>query len=124
MHVVIGSILLVAVIVLSVLLLCGLPLGDLTMGGRHKVWPKNMRPIAIGQLVIQVFALYVLLAGGKVIPSFMPQGLLKFFVILFSVVFLGNMIMNAFSNSKKEKYIMTPASIIAAVCFAIVALKM
>ena len=124
MHIVIGAILLVGVIVLSVLLIIGLPLGELTMGGRYKVWPKEMRPIAIGQLAVQVFALYVLLAGNKVLPSFMPAGLLKFFVILFAVFFLGNMVMNAFSQSKKEKYIMTPASVIEAVCFAITALAM
>ena len=124
MHIVIGAILLVGVIVLSVLLIIGLPLGELTIGGRYKVWPKEMRPIAIGQLAVQVFALYVLLAGNKVLPSFMPAGLLKFFVILFAVFFLGNMVMNAFSQSKKEKYIMTPASVIEAVCFAITALAM
>jgi hypothetical protein len=124
MHIVIGAILLVGVIVLSVLLIMGLPLGELTMGGRYKTWPKEMRPIAIGQLAVQIFALYVLLAGNKVVPSFMPAGLLKFFVILFAVFFLGNMIMNAFSASKKEKYIMTPASVIEAVCFAVTAVFM
>ena len=111
MHIIIGSILLVGVIVLSILLLCGLPLGELTMGGKHKVWPKEMRPLAIGQLAVQVIALLVLLAGGHVIPSFL-------------LVFTGNIVMNAFSTSKKEKYIMTPVSVIAAVCFAIVALRM
>ena len=29
------------VIILSVLLICGLPLGELTMGGRYKVFPKK-----------------------------------------------------------------------------------
>ncbi|MCR5489965.1 MAG: hypothetical protein K6F03_07860 [Saccharofermentans sp.] len=124
MHIIIGSILLVGVIVLSILLLCGLPLGELTMGGKHKVWPKEMRPLAIGQLVVQVIALLVLLAGGHVIPTFLPQGLLKALVIIFAIMFTGNIVMNAFSTSKKEKYIMTPVSVIAAVCFAIVALRM
>ena len=94
------------------------------MGGKHKVWPKEMRPLAIGQLVVQVIALLVLLAGGHVIPTFLPQGLLKALVIIFAIVFTGNIVMNAFSTSKKEKYIMTPVSVIAAVCFAIVALRM
>ena len=31
------------VIILSVLLICGLPLGELTMGGRYKVFPKKLR---------------------------------------------------------------------------------
>ena len=121
MHIVVGSILLVGVIVLSILLLVGLPVGELTMGGQNKVWPKEMRPLAIGQLVMQVFALYVLLAAGKVVPTFMPAGLLRFFAIAFAVLFTVNIVMNAFSKSKKEKYIMTPASVIAAICFAIAA---
>ena len=58
------------------------------------------------------------------IPSFLPQGLLKALVIIFAVMFTGNIVMNAFSTSKKEKYIMTPVSVVAALCFAIVALKM
>ena len=118
MHIVVGSILLIGVIVLSILLLVGLPVGELTMGGQNKVWPKEMRPLAIGQLVMQVFALYVLLAAGKVVPTFMPAGLLRFFAIAFAVLFTVNIVMNAFSKSKKEKYIMTPASVIAAICFA------
>ena len=121
MHIIVGAILLVGVIVLSILLLIGLPVGELTMGGQHKVWPKKMRPLAIGQLVIQVFALYVLLAAGKVVPSLMPAGLLRFFTIVLAVLFTANIVMNAFSKSKKEKYIMTPASVIAAICFALAA---
>lgn len=122
MKTLIGAILLVGVIALSVLLLLGFPVGEFTMGGKKKVWPKEMRPIAIVQLATQVFALYVFLAGSKVLPSFMPTGLLRFFLIVFAVLFVGNMIMNAFSTSKKERYVMTPASAIEAVCFAVTAL--
>lgn len=31
------------VIVLSVLIICGLPLGELTMGGQYKVFPEKLR---------------------------------------------------------------------------------
>jgi len=122
MHIIIGSLMLVIVIVLSILLICGFPLGEFTMGGKNKVWPKEMRPLAIGQLVVQLFAFYVLLAAGGVLPSFMPKGLLKSIVILFAVLFTGNLVMNAFSTSKKEKYVMTPMSAIAAICFAVAAI--
>ena len=29
------------VIILSILIICGLPLGELTMGGQYKVFPQN-----------------------------------------------------------------------------------
>ena len=62
MHIYIGAILLIVVIILSILLICGLPLGELTMGGRFKVWPKKLRGLAVSQLLVQGFALYILLA--------------------------------------------------------------
>lgn len=33
------------VIVLSILIICGLPLGELTMGGQYKVFPKKLRMV-------------------------------------------------------------------------------
>ena len=38
---IIGAILMLVVITISILLLCGLPLGELTMGGQYRVFPKN-----------------------------------------------------------------------------------
>ena len=41
MQIYLGAALLVIVMILSILLICGLPLGELTMGGRYKVWPPE-----------------------------------------------------------------------------------
>ena len=42
----IGAALLAVVIVMSILLICGLPLGEFSMGGRFgKVWPPKIRII-------------------------------------------------------------------------------
>ena len=55
----IGAALLAVVIVMSILLICGLPLGEFSMGGRFgKVWPPKIRIIGISQLLTQIFALY------------------------------------------------------------------
>ena len=43
------------VIVLSFLIICGLPLGELTMGGRYKIFPKKLRIVLVMQLIIQIF---------------------------------------------------------------------
>lgn len=45
------------VIVLSFLIICGLPLGELTMGGQYRVFPKKLRIILVTQLILQIFLL-------------------------------------------------------------------
>lgn len=41
-------------IILSFLIILGVPLGELTMGGKYKVFPKNLRLILVTQLILQV----------------------------------------------------------------------
>ena len=69
------------VIIISILIICGLPLGELTNG-------TTIIGIAM--------AMYLTL----------------------------NTFLNLISKSKKEKYIMSPLSLVAAICFWISALKM
>ena len=49
------------VIILSILIICGLPLGELTMGGQYKVFPPKLRIVLVTQLILQVF--FVLING-------------------------------------------------------------
>ena len=122
MHIYIGALLLAVVIILSILLLCGLPLGELTMGGRYKVWPRKLRPVAASQLAVQVFALYILLAASGTLPCFISENVTKIICFVFTAFFLGNTVMNFFSTSKKEKYIMTPMSAVSSICFLLAGL--
>ena len=124
MQIYIGAALLVIVIILSILLICGLPLGELTMGGRFKVWPKKLRGLAVSQLLVQGFALYILLAAGKLLPIFISDKATKVACICFAVFFFGNTLMNFFSPSKKEKCIMTPMSLVEAICFTVTAINL
>lgn len=121
----IGAVLLGVVIIMSVLLICGLPLGEFSMGGRFgKVWPPKVRVIAISQLLTQCFALYIILAGGAILPYFINLTVTRVICYVFAAFFLGNTIMNAISPSKKEKFVMTPMSLAAFVCFLITAILM
>ena len=122
MHIYIGALQLAAVIILSILLLCGLPLGELTMGGRYKVWPRKLRPVAASQLAVQVFALYILLSSSGTVPYFISKKVTRIICFVFTVFFLGNTVMNFFSTSKKEKYIMTPMSAVSSICFLLAGL--
>lgn len=119
----VGTCLLVIVIILSVLLICGLPLGELTMGGRYKVWPKELRVVAVGQLLGQIFAAYILLSSGDIIPLLFTRKTTQIICFVFSVFFMINTFMNFISGSKKEKYIMTPMSAIEAICFGMAGLN-
>ncbi len=42
-------------IVLSFLIICGLPLGELAMGGQYKVFPKKLRIILMIHFILQMF---------------------------------------------------------------------
>ncbi|MBR6404387.1 MAG: hypothetical protein IKS48_13485 [Eubacterium sp.] len=123
MQIIIGALLLCVVIVMSILLICGLPLGEFTMGGRYKVWPKGLRIVAVSQLAVQIFALYVLLAAGGKVPIFISAKATKITCICFAIFFFFNTVMNLFSTSKKEKYAMTPMSAIEAICFLVTFLR-
>ena len=124
MFVYVGVCLLLIVIILSILLICGLPLGEFTMGGRYKVWPKEFRVIAIGQLLVQIFAMYILLSAGMIMPLLFTRNITKIICFVFAVFFVINTFMNFISGSKKEKYVMTPMSAIEVICFMIAGIKM
>lgn len=112
------------VITLSILLICGLPLGELTMGGKYKVWPKELRVAAVGQLLVQIFAAYVLLSAGDIFPLLFTRKITRVICFVFSAFFTFNTFMNFISRSKKEKYIMTPMSIIEAICFGMTGISL
>ncbi len=110
------------VIVLSFLIVCGFPLGELTMGGRYKVFPKKLRIVLVMQLIIQIFFVVIILQMGGLIPFWFSENATKIICIIMAVYLSFNTIMNFISKSKKEKYIMTPLSAISAVCFYIITL--
>ena len=110
------------VIVLSFLIVCGFPLGELTMGGRYKVFPKKLRIVLVMQIIIQIFFVVIILQMGGLIPFWFSENATKIICIIMAAYISFNTIMNFISKSKKEKYIMTPLSAISAVCFWIITL--
>lgn len=110
------------VIVLAILIICGLPLGELTMGGQYKVFPKKLRIILVTQLILQIFFVIIILQMGGFIPLWFSDKVTKIIGIVMAIYLSLNTVMNFVSKSKKEKYIMTPLSLISAICFWITAL--
>lgn len=112
------------VIILSILIICGLPLGELTMGGQYKVFPPKLRIVLVTQLILQVFFVLIILQMGEFIPLWFSYNVTKTIGIVMAIYLSLNTVMNLISKSKKEKYIMTPLSFVTAICFWITALKM
>ncbi len=122
MAAIIGAIAFSIVIILSILIICGLPLGELTMGGQFKVFPKKLRIVLFIQLFLQIFFVVIILQKGNIIPLWFSYDVTKIICIIMAIYLSFNVLMNLSSKSKKEKFIMTPLSLIAAICFWITAL--
>ena len=112
------------VIILSILIICGLPLGELTMGGQYKVFPPKLKIVLVIQLILQLFFVIILLQMGEFIPLWFSYNVTKIIGIVMAIYLSINTVMNLISKSKKEKYIMTPLSFVTAICFWITALQM
>lgn len=121
---IIGACLCLVVIILSVLLICGLPLGELTMGGQYKVYPGKLRIVLVVQLILQVFFVITILQAGGFMPLWFSYKSTKIVCIVMAVYLSLNVILNFISKSKKEKYVITPLSLMTAICFWITELQM
>ena len=120
---IISAIIFTFIIVLNVLLIFGLPLGELTMGGQYKVLPKKLKVLALFSLFVQIFALLIILQTGGFLPYWFSIQATKIICFIFAIYLSMNTLMNIFSKSKKEKFIMTPLSLILSVNFWITAFQ-
>jgi len=121
---IIGAILFSIIVIMTLLVACGLPLGEFTMGGQNKILPNKYRIMAVFSLFIQIFAIIIILQAGQYITLWFSYNITKYICFFFAVYLTINVFMNFSSKSKKERYVMTPLSLIAAFCFWFTAIKM
>ena len=121
---ILGAVLFGVIATMTVLVACGLPLGEFTMGGQHKILPKKLRVVAAISVAIQIFATIIILQAGGFIYLWLSFKVTKYICFFFAAYLSLNTIMNMISKSRKEKYVMTPLSLIAAICFWITAFHM
>ena len=121
---ILGAVLFGVIVTMTVLVACGLPLGEFTMGGQHKILPKKFRVVAVISAAIPVFAMIIILQAGGFISLWLSFKLTKYICFFFAIYLSLNTIMNMISKSRKEKYVMTPLSLIAGICFWITAFQM
>ena len=121
---ILGAVLFGVIATMTVLVACGLPLGEFTMGGQHKILPKKFRVMAVISVGIQIFAMIIILQAGGFISLWLSFKVTKYICFFFAAYLSLNTIMNMISKSRKEKYVMTPLSFIAGICFWITAFQM
>ena len=122
MTAIIGAVLLLLVVVMIVALIFGAPLGAFTLGGRFKVFPAKLRILLAVQLLLQVFFAIVLLQLGGYMSLWFSHKVTKVLGVALAAYLTMNCLANLASKSKKEKYVMTPLSVITAVCYWVNAL--
>jgi len=121
---ILGAVLFGVIAIMTVLVACGLPLGEFTMGGQHKILPKKLRVAAVISVAIQIFAMIIILQAGGFISLWLSFKATKYICFFFAASLSLNTIMNMISKSRKEKYVMTPLSLIVGICFWITAFQM
>ena len=124
MFAILGAILFFIIAVFTLLVACGAPLGEFTMGGQHRILPTPFRVMAGISLVVQLFAMVIVLQAGGWIPIWFSAKATQWICFFFAAYLTLNTIANAISKSKKERFVMTPLSLITAVCFWVTAVQM
>lgn len=95
----------------------GAPLGEYVLGGIHRVLPKRMRLVSSTFVLIFIFVGMAYLQWGKVLYIGFNAVFVNVIVII-NTLFLAYAIVGngVITKSKKEKYLMTPLSIVQFVC--------
>lgn len=108
---IIAAVIFVSLAIFQEFLTLGFPFGEYTLGGKYKILPKKLRTVSTMSSLILLFMAVVVLKHAKVFSGldFLPTNILMWII----TVALGLMtLVNFLSQSKKEKYTMTPLSAI------------
>ncbi|MDK8640704.1 hypothetical protein ABER75_19150 [Niallia taxi] len=109
------AIIFVFIAVFQILLSLGYPFGEYAMGGFYKVLPKKLRIVSFINAIILLFMglVFLLHTGALNGFHFLPTNILVWVI----TIFLGlNTLTNLISKSKKERFVMSPFSIILFFC--------
>lgn len=121
---ILGATLFGIVAIITLLIGLGFPLGEFSMGGKYKVLPPKLRILCWISIAVQFFAIIIILQAGGILTPWFSVKATKYIVLFFAVYLTLNTIMNFLSPSKKEKFVATPLSTMAAIYFWITGLNM
>ncbi len=102
---------------LHILLIIGMPIGEYVLGGKNRVIPKEKRYInGIFACIFLVVGLFYLGKAGIISFYFsksLSNGVMGVYTFFLAYAIIGN---TFFTNSKKEKIVMIPLSIVGFIC--------
>ena len=109
----IGAVLLAGMALLHTLLILGLPLGELVLGGQHKIIPGNLRYRNGIFVIIFVTVAVLYLEKAGILIFNIPVTFLNISISVFLLFLVGATIFNfAITKSEKEKWIIGPLTIL------------
>jgi hypothetical protein len=118
-----AAIVLALLVVFQLLLAAGLPLGCAAWRGKYRVLPTGLRWASLAAAGVLGFAAWVLLArAGLVAPGPEPIAT-RAGTWVFAGFFILNAVGNVTSQSRVERYIMTPVVLFLGISFMMVALS-
>ncbi|MFK3939212.1 hypothetical protein ACI2JA_17055 [Alkalihalobacillus sp. NPDC078783] len=112
----------ILVAVFQFLLAFGFPLGEYAMGGYHRTLPTKLRIVSVVNGIVLLFMGAVFLMKAKDLDTlnFLPNTVLAW---MFTGFLALNTMGNLFSQSKKERVVMTPLSGLLFILCLIIALS-
>ena len=106
----------------QLLLALGLPFGQAAWGGQHTVLPGKLRGSSLAAAVVLGAALWVVLARAGIAATGAGSVAVRVATWVFAGFLLLNTLGNLASKSAIDRAIMTPTTLLLAVCFVVVAL--
>lgn len=95
----------------------GAPFGEYVLGGENKVLPKKMRFISGTFFFIFIFVGIAYMEIGNIFHTGFNSMFVKIIIIVHTLFLAYAIVGNGMlTKSKKEKYVMTPFSIIQFIC--------
>jgi hypothetical protein len=118
-----AAIVLGLLVVFQLLLAAGLPLGRAAWRGKYRVLPSGLRWASLAAAGVLGLAAWVVLArAGVVTPGPEPIAI-RAATWVFAGFFFLNAVGNVTSQSRIERYVMTPVVLFLGVSFIVVALS-
>ena len=119
---VVATVVLALLAVLQAGLAAGRPWGRLAWGGQHEVLPSRLRVgSGISIVLYALFAAVILTAADLL--GVLPQGVADVGIWVLTGYFVLGVVMNGVSRSRLERAVMTPTSLVLALCCLLVALN-
>jgi hypothetical protein len=118
---VVACALLLGLAVLQAGLAVGRPWGRLAWGGQHEVLPRQLRISSAVSILVYVFFAVVALSGAGLV-ELLPEGFASAAAWVIAAYTGLGVVLNGLSRSKPERAVMTPVSLVLAVCFLVIAL--